>query len=62
MNSAVSKPVDDDEDAVELAALTEAVAKARANRRGVPHDQMRAWLLEMADGKFDTPAPAVRDL
>ena len=37
-----------DEEATELAALTAALAEARA------------WLLKVAEGNFDTPLPAAR--
>ena len=52
----------DDEEAAEFAALTAAVEKARANRRGSPHDEMRVWLLEIAAGNFDAPPPVARGL
>jgi hypothetical protein len=52
----------EDEEAAELAALTAAVEKARASKRGVPHSEMRLWLLEIAAGNFDAPPPEVRDL
>ena len=51
-----------DDDAAELAALTAAVEKARANKRGVPHAEMREWLLKLADGNFDAPPPIAQDL
>jgi hypothetical protein len=50
-----------DVDAVELAALKSAVAKADADPRVVPHDEMRAWLLKLASGQFDMPPPLARD-
>lgn len=62
----MGKPVPEidlrDEDAAELAALTAAVAAARADRRGVPHAEMRAWLLEIAAGNFDAVPPEPRSL
>jgi len=51
---------DVDEDAAELAALTAAVAEARADTRSIPHFEVRAWLLEIAAGKFDAPKPVAR--
>jgi hypothetical protein len=39
-----------DEDAAALAALTAAVTKSRASKRGVPHGEAREWLLEIAAG------------
>ena len=46
----------------EAEALEAAVAEARAERRGVPHDDMRAWLLKIAEGDFDIEPPAARPL
>jgi hypothetical protein len=59
MSSIVPLPEIDD-DAAETAALAAAVAAARADRRGVPHEEMRAWLLEIAAGNFDAPPPEPR--
>jgi len=54
-------PVPDfDEEAAELAALTAAVDAARADRRAVPHSEMRQWLLKIAAGEFDAPPPEPR--
>ncbi len=41
----------------EAAALKAAVAQSDADPRVVPHDDMHAWLLKLAGGKFDAPAP-----
>jgi len=60
-DAAHTLPDIDDEDA-EAALLAAAVAKARANKRGVPHEEMRAWLLELAAGNFDAPPPVAREL
>lgn len=58
-----ARPLPDlDDEAAELAALTAAVEKARANKRGIPHAEMREWLLELAAGNFDAPPPVARDL
>lgn len=63
MTNAVSAtPEFEDEAAAELAALTAAVEKARANPRVVPHEDMRLWLLELAAGNFDAPPPVAREL
>ncbi len=43
----------------ERALLEAAVAKARADRRYVPHDEMRGWLLELANGNFSAPPPTL---
>jgi hypothetical protein len=52
---------DIDDDEAELTALSAAVAKARAHRRGVPHEEMSAWLLRIAAGGFDAPPPVARE-
>ena len=52
---------DPDDDAAELAALTAAVAESDADPRIIPHDEMCAWLLELANGNFDAPPPVARD-
>ena len=58
---AASLSLDDDE-AAELAALEAAIAKADANPRSVPHAEVRAWLLRLAEGDFDAPPPVARPL
>jgi hypothetical protein len=50
----------DDDEATELAALEVAVAKADANPRSIPHEEVRAWLLRLAEGDFDVPRPIAR--
>jgi len=50
----------DDEEAAELALLKAAVEEALADPRGVPHEEVRAWLLELASGNFDAPPPVAR--
>lgn len=48
----------DDEDAAELAALTAAVKESLADPRSpIPHEKVRAWLLEIAAGNLDAPPP-----
>ena len=44
------KPYDPELEAERL-LLEAAVAKARADRRYAPHEEVRAWLLELANGK-----------
>jgi hypothetical protein len=44
--------IEDDEDAAETALLAAAVAVARASELKVPHEEMRAWLLKLAEGDF----------
>lgn len=62
MSNATSPLPDYDEEAAELAALTAAVNKSRANELGVPHAEMRDWLLEIATGNFDAEPPVARKL
>jgi hypothetical protein len=55
-----ASPNTDFDDDAETALLATAVAEARADKRSVPHDEMRAWLLKIADGEFDAPPPEPR--
>jgi len=50
----------DADEAAELVALTAAVAEADADPRGIPHEEMQAWLLRLASGEFDAPPPEPR--
>jgi hypothetical protein len=43
-----------------LAPYAAAVAVAEADPRRVPHEEVRAWLLRLADGEFDAAAPKLR--
>jgi len=52
--------VDDIE--ADTAALKAAIAKSRTDTRAVPHEEMRAWLLKIADGEFDAIPPTPRHL
>jgi hypothetical protein len=49
-----------DEDAAEAQALAAAIAEADADPRAAPHDEVRAWLLRIANGEFDAPPPEPR--
>jgi hypothetical protein len=53
------RPTLDDEDA-ELQALTEAVAESDADPRSSPHEEVRGWLLKLADGDFGAAPPEPR--
>jgi hypothetical protein len=55
-----STHIDDDEDAAEAKALAAAIAESDADRRTAPHDEVRAWLLRIANGEFDAPPPEPR--
>jgi len=54
--------IEDDEDVAETALLAAAVAGARASELKVPHEDMRAWLLKLADGDFSSTPPEPRKL
>ena len=49
-----------DDEAAELAALEAAIAKAQADPRRIPHEEVRAWLLRLAEGDFDALRPTAR--
>jgi hypothetical protein len=49
-----------DDDIAEAEALRAAVEEAQADRRSVPHADMRALLLRLAAGEFDAPPPVPR--
>jgi hypothetical protein len=53
---------DIDPEAAEAEALAAAVTAARADRRGVPHDEMRQWLLRVSDGGLEATPPTARAL
>ena len=52
--------IEDDEDEAEARALAAAIAVAEADPRRVPHEEVRAWLLRLANGEFDAPPPQPR--
>ena len=60
MNNTARTIPEFDEEAAEVAALTAAVAEARAETKSIPHSEVRAWLLEVAEGNFDAPLPVAR--
>lgn len=51
---------EDDEAVAEARALAAAVALAEADPRRVPHEEVRAWLLRLAQGEFDASPPEPR--
>ena len=53
---------DMDEAEAEAFALAAAVAVAREDLGGIPHDEMRAWLLRVAAGDLDATPPPDRSL
>ena len=52
--------IEDDEDAAEAQALAAAIAESDADPRAAPHEEVRAWLLRIANGEFDAPPPEPR--
>ena len=52
--------IDDDEVEAEARALAAAIAESDADPRTVPHEEVRAWLLRLANGEFDAPPPKPR--
>ena len=50
----------EDEDEAEREALRRAIREAEADPRRVPHEEVRAWLLRIANGELDAPAPEPR--
>jgi len=51
-----------EDDAAETAALEAAVAEARANRRGVSHEERRARLMKIATGDQEASPPVSHSL
>ena len=49
--------IEDDEAVAEAGALAAAISASDLDPRTVPHDELRAWLLRLADGEFDIPLP-----
>jgi hypothetical protein len=44
----------------EVRALAAAIADSDADPRTVPHEEVRAWLLRLAEGEFGAPPPEPR--
>ena len=49
-----------DDDEAEARALAAAVAVAEADPRRVSHEEVRAWLLRLANGEVDAAPPEPR--
>jgi hypothetical protein len=60
MSQAIHHQIDPDLEA-ERHLLEAAVAEAEADQRYVTHEDMRAWLLRLAQGDFDAPPPDLRE-
>lgn len=54
--------LDINEAEAERKALAAAVSVARADQRGVPHNEMRDWLLKVASGNFKAEPPKAKPL
>jgi hypothetical protein len=52
--------IKDDEDAAEAQVLAAAIAEADTDPRTAPHEEVRAWLLRIANDEFDAPPPKPR--
>ncbi len=50
----MTHPVSINEDNEDLA---EAIAESDADPRTAPHEEVRAWLLRLANGEFNVPPP-----
>ncbi len=60
--STPAKPLpEQDDDAAETEALKAAIAESDADPRVIPHEQMREWLLRVANGDFKAPPPVARE-
>lgn len=53
-------PTQSDENQAETRLLAAAVAAAEANPARIPHEDVRAWLLRLANGEFSAPKPQPR--
>ena len=51
---------DDDADVAEAQSRAVAIADSDADPRTAPHEEVRAWLLRIANGEFDAPPPEPR--
>jgi hypothetical protein len=52
--------LEDDEVEAEARALATAIAESDRDPRTVPHEEVRAWLLRLAQGEFEVPPPEPR--
>jgi hypothetical protein len=52
--------IDADEAEAEARALAVAIAESDKDPRTAPHEEVRAWLLRLAEGEFDAPTPEPR--
>lgn len=52
--------IEDDQTKAAARTLAAAIAESDADPRVAPHDEVRAWLLRLAEGEFDAPPPTPR--
>lgn len=52
--------IEDDDAEAEARALAAATAESDADPRTIPHEEVRTWLLRLAEGEFDRPPPEPR--
>jgi hypothetical protein len=52
--------IEDDEVEAEARVLAASIAESDADPRTVPHEEVRAWLLRLAQGEFDALPPKPR--
>ena len=52
--------IEDEEAGAEAKALAAAIAESDTDARTVPHEEVRAWLLRLAEGEFEAPPPEPR--
>jgi hypothetical protein len=52
--------IEDDEAEAEARALAAAIADSDADLRTASHEEVRAWLLRLAQGEFDASPPEPR--
>jgi hypothetical protein len=53
-------PIRNNDAEAEVRALAAAIADSDADPRTVPHEEVRAWLLRLAEGEFGAPPPEPR--
>jgi hypothetical protein len=52
-----SRAAHEEDDIAEAQALATAIAESDADPRTAPHEDVRTWLLRLANGAFDAPPP-----
>jgi hypothetical protein len=52
--------IEENDAAAEAQSLAAAIKGSDSDPRTVPHERVRAWLLQIANGAFDAPPPRPR--